>query len=201
MNSGKRSSWGFLIYLFIYFSLIFISWRLITLKYCGGFCHTLIWISHGFTCVPHPDPPTHLPLLPLPPGPPRAPGPSACLMHPTWAGDLFLCYSKSSLVSISLKVKVKVLLMASQFLILSIRLSVIHLIYLLLLIPTHTLVLPNYSSFSSFRKKKMEHHVTCVLSVCSFGNTLPPPWTSSGFTQNAFSGALLSVLFLHHFSP
>ena len=26
---------------------------------------------------------------PLPLGLPRAPGPSACLMHPTWAGDLF----------------------------------------------------------------------------------------------------------------
>ena len=36
---------------------MFISWRLITLQYCSGFCHTLTWISHGFTCVPHPDPP------------------------------------------------------------------------------------------------------------------------------------------------
>ena len=36
---------------------IFISWRLITLQYCSGFCHTLTWISHGCTCVPHPDPP------------------------------------------------------------------------------------------------------------------------------------------------
>ena len=34
--------------------IIFISWRLITLQYCSGFCHTLTWISHGFTCVPHP---------------------------------------------------------------------------------------------------------------------------------------------------
>ena len=25
--------------------------------YCGGFCHTLKWNSHGFTCVPHPNPP------------------------------------------------------------------------------------------------------------------------------------------------
>ena len=56
---------------------------------CGGFCHTLKWNSHGFTCVPHPDPPSHLPLHPLPLGLPSAPGPSACLMHPTWAGDLF----------------------------------------------------------------------------------------------------------------
>ena len=37
----------------------------------------------------HPDPPSHLPLHPLPLGFPSAPGPSACLMHPTWAGDLF----------------------------------------------------------------------------------------------------------------
>ena len=40
-----------------FFSFIFISWRLITLQYCSGFCHTLTWISHGFTCAPHPDPP------------------------------------------------------------------------------------------------------------------------------------------------
>ena len=24
---------------------------------CSEFCHTLEWNSHGFTCVPHPDPP------------------------------------------------------------------------------------------------------------------------------------------------
>ena len=57
--------------------------------YCSGFCHTLKWNSHGFTCVPHPDPLSHLPLRPIPLGLPSAPGPSACLMHPTWAGDLF----------------------------------------------------------------------------------------------------------------
>ena len=56
---------------------------------CSEFCHTLKWNSHGFTCVPHPSPPSHLPLHPLPLGFPSAPGPSACLMHPTWAGDLF----------------------------------------------------------------------------------------------------------------
>ena len=57
--------------------------------YCSGFCHTLKWNSHGFTCVPHPDPPSHLPPHPLPLGLPSVPGPSTCLMHPTWAGDLF----------------------------------------------------------------------------------------------------------------
>ena len=42
------------LFLFIFPPFIFISWRLITLQYCSGFCHTLTWISHGFTCVPHP---------------------------------------------------------------------------------------------------------------------------------------------------
>ena len=37
--------------LFIYF-----NWRLITSQYCGGFCHTLTWIIHRGTCVPHPTP-------------------------------------------------------------------------------------------------------------------------------------------------
>ena len=67
------------IYLFIYF----ISWRLITLQYCSGFCHTLTRISHGFTCIPHPDPHSHFPLRPIPLGLPSASGPSTCLMHPT----------------------------------------------------------------------------------------------------------------------
>ena len=56
---------------------------------CSGFCHTLKWNSHGFPCVPHPYTPSHLRLHPLPLGLPSAPGPSACLMHPTWAGYLF----------------------------------------------------------------------------------------------------------------
>ena len=72
-----------------FFPFIFISWRLITSQHFSGFCHTLTWISHGFTCIPHPDPPSHLPLHPIPLGLPSAPGPSTCLMHPTWAGDLF----------------------------------------------------------------------------------------------------------------
>ena len=33
----------------IFFPFIFISWRVITLQYCSGFCHTVTWISHGFT--------------------------------------------------------------------------------------------------------------------------------------------------------
>ena len=75
--------------IFCFFPFIFTSWRLITLQYCSGFCHTLTWISHGFTCVPHPDLPSRLPPHPIPLGLPSAPALSTCLMHPTWAGDLF----------------------------------------------------------------------------------------------------------------
>ena len=33
---------GLCIFIFyLFFTIIFISWRLITLQYCGGFCHTL----------------------------------------------------------------------------------------------------------------------------------------------------------------
>ena len=87
-----------------FFSFIFISWRLITLQYCSGFCHTLTWLSHGFTCVPHPDP-----ALPLP-SPPHPSGSSQCtspehLSHASnlvwWSVShliiyLFQCYSLSS---------------------------------------------------------------------------------------------------------
>ena len=55
-----------------FFSFIFVSWRLITLQYCSGFCHTLTWISHGITCILHPNPPSHLRLYPIPLGLPSA---------------------------------------------------------------------------------------------------------------------------------
>ena len=76
-----------LFFIFIYFILFYFF--VFIFFYCSGFCHTFKWISHGFTCVPHPDPPSHLPLHPLPLGLPSATDPSACLMHSTWAGDLF----------------------------------------------------------------------------------------------------------------
>ena len=46
-----------------FFSFIFISWKLITLQYCSSFCLTLTRISHGFPCVPHPDPLSPLPFI------------------------------------------------------------------------------------------------------------------------------------------
>ena len=45
---------------FTQFLKIYFNWRLITLQYCGGFCHVFTWLSHGCACVPHPDPPSYL---------------------------------------------------------------------------------------------------------------------------------------------
>ena len=63
----------FFFFFLYFFPSIFISWRLITLQYCSVFCHTLTWISHGFTCVPHPNPRSRLPLHPIPLGLPSPP--------------------------------------------------------------------------------------------------------------------------------
>ena len=52
------------IYLFIFFTILY--W----------FCHTLTWMCHGCTCVPHPEPPSHLPPHPIPLVHPSAPAPS-----------------------------------------------------------------------------------------------------------------------------
>ena len=75
----------FIFYLFIFFVYFFkISWRLITLQYCSGFCHTLTWISLGYACIPHP-------VLPLPPpSPPNPSGSSQCTRpeHLTHASNL-----------------------------------------------------------------------------------------------------------------
>ena len=40
------------------------------------FCHTLTLISHGCTCVSHPESPFHIPLHTIPLGHPSAPAPS-----------------------------------------------------------------------------------------------------------------------------
>ena len=36
---------------FFFKKFIYCNWRLITSQYCGGFGHTLTWLSHGCTCV------------------------------------------------------------------------------------------------------------------------------------------------------
>ena len=66
------------------------------------FCHTFTWISHGCTCVPHPDPTSFLPPHPIPQGHPSAPVLST-LPHAStlnWRSDshflpfcLALCFS------------------------------------------------------------------------------------------------------------
>ena len=89
---------------FSFCKLIYFNWRLITLQYCGGFCHTFTWISHGWTCVPHPEPPSHLPPHPIPQGHPRAPALSALshALNLDWQSIshmviyMFQCYSLES---------------------------------------------------------------------------------------------------------
>ena len=85
-NTTVQKHWFFSAQLSFFFFLFFF---LLLFFYCSGFCHTLKWNSHGFACVPHPDPPSHLRLHPIPLGLPSAPGPSTCLMHAAWGGDLF----------------------------------------------------------------------------------------------------------------
>ena len=86
---------------FFFFPFIFISWRLITLQYCSGFCHTLTWISHGFTCVPPSWTPLPPPSLPDPSGSSQCTSPEH-LSHASnlswWSVSplivyLFQCYS------------------------------------------------------------------------------------------------------------
>ena len=87
-----------------FFKLIYFNWRLITLQYCSGFCHTLTWISHGCTCVPHPEPPPHLPPHPIPQRHPSAPALSTMshTSNPDWKSVshmviyMFQCYSLKS---------------------------------------------------------------------------------------------------------
>ena len=92
-------------FLFCFSFLIYFNWRLITLQYFGGFCHTFTWISHGCTCVPHPETTPHnLPPHPIPLGHPSAPALST-LSHASnldWRsvshmiGYMFQCYSLNS---------------------------------------------------------------------------------------------------------
>ena len=70
----------FFVFFHFYFILFFFS----------GFCHTLTWISHGYTCIPHPDPPSHLPLHLIPLGLPSAPG--LRLVSCIWPG-LVICFT------------------------------------------------------------------------------------------------------------
>ena len=83
------------LFFILFFPFIFISWRLITLQHCSGFCHTLTWISHGFTCVPHPEPPpTSLPIPSLWVFPVHQPWALVSCIQP----GLMICFSRYSIL-------------------------------------------------------------------------------------------------------
>ena len=83
-NCCRYNCWFFLN--LVFFLFIYFNWRQITLQYCNGFCHTLTWVSHGYTCVPHPEPRSHLPPHPIPRGHPSAPALSSlsCASNLDW---------------------------------------------------------------------------------------------------------------------
>ena len=58
---------------FFFFNLFiyFLEASYFTILY--WFCHTLTWICHGCSCVPHPELPSHFPPHPIPLGHPSVP--------------------------------------------------------------------------------------------------------------------------------
>ena len=68
LNGNKKIVWSFFYYYYYYY----FNWKLITLQYCSGFCHTLTWISVHVSPILHPEPPFHLPPHPIPQGCPCA---------------------------------------------------------------------------------------------------------------------------------
>ena len=75
--------------LYFFFNIFFFFFFNFTILY--WFCHTLTWIHHGCTCVPHPEPPSHLPPHPIPLGHPGAPAPSK-LYHASNLDWWFISY-------------------------------------------------------------------------------------------------------------
>ena len=88
-------AWFYVLFYLIFYQVLFFfnfNWRLITLQYLGGFCHTLTWISHRCTCVPYPEPLSHLPPHPIPLGHPSATALST-LSHASnldWRSNLYM---------------------------------------------------------------------------------------------------------------
>ena len=90
--------------LFIYF--LFFKFILLEANYftVSGFCYTLIWISRGCICVPHPESPSHLHSHPIPQADPSVLALSSLYhaSHLDWLSSshmaiyLFQCYSLKS---------------------------------------------------------------------------------------------------------
>ena len=79
-NSGSQLSiceLSCLIKQFSFLKKFIFNWRIGTLQYYDGFCHTSTQISHRYTCVLPSWTPSHLPSHPIPSGCHRAPAPSA----------------------------------------------------------------------------------------------------------------------------
>ena len=51
-------------FFFFYINLFKLEVNYFTILY--WFCHTSTWICHRYTCVPHPEPPSHLPPRTIP---------------------------------------------------------------------------------------------------------------------------------------
>ena len=68
-----------------FFFFNYFNWRIITLQYCDGFCHTSTRIGHRYICVPlQPEPLSHLP-PPYPSGLPQSTSfgcPASCIELP-----------------------------------------------------------------------------------------------------------------------
>ena len=67
-SHGSMANFPYIFFILFYFSFYF------TILY--WFCHTSTCIHHRCTCVPHPEPPSHLPPHTVPLGHPRAPAPN-----------------------------------------------------------------------------------------------------------------------------
>ena len=103
IDSPKIIRWNKTMCLFFKLTYL-LKLELSTLQYCSSFCHTLTWISHRCTCVPHPEPPAHLPPNLIPQGHPSLPALSS-LSHALkldWQSvshmiiNMFQCYSLKS---------------------------------------------------------------------------------------------------------
>ena len=49
MNSSNSTKWSLMSRFYLFFSF---NWRINTLQYCDGPCHTSAWMGHRHTCVP-----------------------------------------------------------------------------------------------------------------------------------------------------
>ena len=74
ITDGKEAVDQF--FFFKYISLLFLLLLLFYFTVLYWFCHTSTCIHHGYTCVPHHEPPSYLPPHTIPLGHPSAPAPS-----------------------------------------------------------------------------------------------------------------------------